>query len=49
MSVQQQLGAFAEEEQIPAEWRELTAAQLLNRGLVEDGKRAREIAHGGGG
>jgi hypothetical protein len=47
MSIQQSLGQYAEEQRIPEEWRELTAAQLLNRGLVEDGERAREIAHGG--
>lgn len=48
MSHQQHLTDYAENSQVPAEWQDLTAAQLLNRGLVDDGERAREIAHGGG-
>jgi hypothetical protein len=47
MSTQQHLTDFGDGQQVPAEWQDLTAAQLLNRGLVEDGERAREIAHGG--
>jgi hypothetical protein len=48
MSTQQQrLGEYAEDQEIPEEWRDLNAAQLRNRGYVEDGERAAEIAHGG--
>jgi hypothetical protein len=47
MSIQQRLGQYAEEERIPEEWRDLNPAQLVNRGLVEDGERAVEIVYGG--